>query len=137
MSEVKQSSQMQSCIIPSLLSLGENSLQEKPKSMRKNKGQSNLAGNLFFFGNDSFHHCLQKPSNTKAKKFESYYFGASTDAQFTRHHYLLETNEIIKVASGDFHSLFLTRDKRVIVAGKNKVSFEFFVNSNHFDRMDN
>ena len=82
-------------------------------------------GNLFFFGNDSFHHCLRKPTNTKTKNTELKYFGASTDAQFTRHHNLLETNEIIKVASGDFHSLFLTRNGRVIVAGKNKVSFIF------------
>ncbi|KAG2386536.1 hypothetical protein C9374_002280 [Naegleria lovaniensis] len=97
------------------------------------KSYSNIhSGNVFFFGNDQFHHCLKHHtlstprtpcktiSETTIRPPVSTYFGASTDAQFTRHHPLIESNEIIKVASGDCHSLFLTRDHRVIVAGKNK-----------------
>ncbi|KAL9648438.1 hypothetical protein ABK040_014058 [Willaertia magna] len=99
----------------------------------KKKKTSKNNGNLLFFGDDSLHHCLTKPSsssyhqqqlnfnkNKKNKQLKHQYFGASTDGLFTRHHPLLENNEIIKVVSGDFHTLFLTSDHRVIVAGKNK-----------------
>ena len=107
-----------------------------------NSMDGHAVGNVYFFGNDSYHRCLLKtpkleqihqrvlgdqPEELKAEKAKLQpinYFGASNDQQFTRHHHLIESNEIIKVTSGDFHSLFLTRERRVIVAGKNKVGFD-------------